>query len=569
MGSVFLFWACLASAAPQVDDSIMAWVARMGQPGTGQMAQPGTDTPLAMLSEAVSVDIPVDLYTDPVRTLSGDPLFLDLVDDEPYDLPMAINAEVARSMRYLLGRGRRSMTIWIGRSAHYRELIQSTLRENEAPEDLMYLAMIESGFSPRATSHASAAGVWQFMSPTAREYGLRVDWWIDERRDPVKATQAAAVYLKRLHRMFGDWHLAMAAYNGGMGRVQRAMRKTGAKDFWELVELDALPKETQGYVPMILAAAIISKHPERYGFTEIEWSEPYEAEDIRVDHAFGVDRLAKAAGIEVDEFVALNPHLRRDATPHDGIVVHVPADRGERFASAVDKIPENERYAFMRHKVRRGETVSGIAAKYGVSVSEIVKVNKLRSANRIQLGMELVIPGRGGAPTPSSGGGSGNKTMVYTVRGGDSLSVIAERHGVRVSELQKWNSLNGTRIFMGQELTIRGGSGGSTAPARSKTVYTVKNGDTLSEIAEAHGVKMSEVMRWNGIRDASSLAIGQKLTIQAASSSRTDWRSHTVRSGESLYLIASRYGVSVSDLKQWNRLGDNTIHPGQSLRIRQ
>lgn len=311
-----------------------------------------------------------------------------------------INERVEESLRYFLGPRREHFARWLSRMSRYTPAMQAILREQGLPEDLVYVAMVESGFNPHAYSRARAVGPWQFMLGTARLYGLRVDWWIDERRDSIKATHAAARYLKDLHDELGSWYLAAAAYNSGIGRIRRAIREAGTRDFWELANGRYLPRETRDHIPRIIAAALIAKEPEKYGFTEIPYQEPLAFELVEVPDATDLKVVARAAGMGYEDVVELNPELRRWATPpqYANYRLKIPPGRKVAFERNFAAIPLSERLTFRRHRVRWGETLSEIALRYGTSVRPIMELNGLRDPRRLRAGKTIIIPvpaGRG------------------------------------------------------------------------------------------------------------------------------------------------------------------------------
>ncbi len=518
---------------------------------------------------------PTDFYADPDAALSADPLFLDQVDPSEFDIPVVVNDDVRKWVEYFTGNGRKYYALWLSRSTRVRPLMYAELEKRGMPRDLVYLSMIESGYNANAYSHADAAGLWQFIPSTGRLYGLQVDWWVDERRDPVKSTKASLDFLQDLHKMFdGDWHLAWAGYNTGPGRVRRARIKYDKQTFWELSEGRHLAAETRNYVPSIIAAAIIGHHPERYGFTDIDYQEPLEFETVHVDGSVELEVLARCAGLTVKELQALNPALRRWATPDRGVDLNLPTGKGQTFVAALAKVPQDQRISFLRHKVKRGETLSGIASRYGVSTSDIVTANRLKNADRIYVGMSLVIPKAGATPPPVAVSSRTNQSATdastprrpttYKVRSGDSLSVIATRHGVSVSQLKAWNNLSSSTIQPGQELSLVGHRGSSSG-ASATTSYTVRRGDTLSGIAARFGTTTRQIQADNGIENASSIDAGQRLEVR---SSQPQWGTHVVQNGDHLTGIAKRYGCTVSQLKDWNDIRSDTIHPGQKLRVR-
>jgi len=502
------------------------------------------------------------IYSDPVAALAVDPLHLGEIDPDDFDIPIDVNPMVEKWMRYFTGRGRKWFERYLGRESRYAPMMDAAIEDAGLPKDLVYVSMIESGYSNTARSYASAVGLWQFMAPTARAYGLRVDYWADERVDPEASTRAALAYLADLYQLQDDWYLAWASYNAGPGRVNGAIKRHGTRDFWVLAQQDTLAAETRNYVPKVIAAAIVGKYPERYGFTDIEPVPELRYQSVEVHGAVSLDVIADCAGSTEEEIVGLNPSLLRGATPPDGTTsVHLPEGATEGFAACFEAIPPSERISYRRHEVRRGETLSGIASKHGVSSGDIAKVNRISDPSRIYVGMELVIPLHGTAPEMLAE--PPRTTTVHTVRSGDTLSAIATRYGVSTDDVVSWNGLGAAdHIQVGQKLTIRGGDARATA----QLTYTVKAGDTLSEIAREFGVSTSQVMEWNGIRDAAKVPVGKTLKLYGPSG---DWKIYKVRPGDSLGAIAQANGCSVGELKGWNDLSGSTIHPGQTLRIRE
>ena len=272
-------------------------------------------------------------------------------------------------------------------------MIEKILKEEGVPLDLIYLCQAESAFEPRALSRAAAKGMWQFISSRGKEYGLRQTWWIDERSDPEKSTRAAARHLKDLYQEFGDWYLAMAAYNSGPLRVQRALEKTGADNFWTLAEKKALPKETINYIPNILALTIIGKNPEKYGFN-VASASPVETERVAVDKATDLRVIADAIDLPVEELRTLNAHVLRWTTPPDDpdFQLILPKGYANRFNEQIASLPESKRILYREHVVQKGETLSAIARKYGTSSAQLIEANNLGKNPVLKAGRSLVIP---------------------------------------------------------------------------------------------------------------------------------------------------------------------------------
>lgn len=520
--------------AERTEEGIWTWVDRMEgeipSPEQVQALQEVTEeesSERALIDDLAGAPVNVRFYDDPADALAIDPLYLDLVDPREFDIPVEINPWVEKWVRYFMGSGRKYYTKWLARSTRYQPMMHAALQDAGLPRDLVYLSMIESGYNTHAYSHADAAGLWQFIPTTGRLYDLRIDWWVDDRRDPEMALDAAISFLGELHGMFGDWRLAWAAYNGGPGRVRRAIERSGTKDFWTIAEGTSLHPETENYVPKIMAAAIIAKHPERYGFTGIEYEDELEYDVTHVDGAVELEVLAKCAGTSLDELKALNPGLRRYATPSDGYDLRVPVGRTDTFVAALADVPQSERLTVVRHTVRRGETLSIIAAKYGTSVSDVSRANNLRNINKIYVGMTLVIPRHGDAEASRE-----TATLASVTPSAAAPTPIAK-----------------------------------AKPA----VHVVARGDSLSAIATRYHVTVTDLQRWNGIRNASHIEVGQRIALSgsgaASSSSGSGWTTYTVRRGDSLGRIAGKYGCSVGELREWNGIRGSVIHPGQKLKV--
>jgi len=568
-----------APAEEAPTDGIWQWVDKLeGEIPTEEQLEALVESEREHLSEAPLIealedaDPPIAMYDDPKSVLYVDPLFLDQVDPSEFDIPVEVNGAVEKWVEYFTGRGRKHYQRWMTRSSRYRPMMYEKLDKAGLPRDLVYLSMIESGYNAHAYSHAHAAGLWQFIPSTGRLYKLRVDYWVDERRDPAKSTDAAIAFLGELHQMFGDWRLAWASYNTGPGRVRRAVRNSGTDDFWKIASGPYLAAETDNYVPKIMAAAIIGKHPERYGFTDIDFQDELAYDEVHVEGSVEVAILAKSAGMTEEDFRYLNPALRRFATPSEGADIRVTKGSESKFVSALAKVPKNKRLSFTKHTVKRGESLSKIASRYGVSTVAISRANRLKNINRIYVGMRLVIPRGGSVPPSSSGSSSGSsksksstKVSVHTVRSGDTLSGIATRYGTSTSKLRALNGISGSRIMVGQKLKVRG-SAKSTVATHRTSLHTIRRGETLSGIASKYGTSTASLQKLNGIRNPSSIQSGQRIKVPAGKSS--SWSTYTVRGGDSLGKIASNKGCSVSELKQWNGLKSTTIHPGQKLKLK-
>src|SRR5436853_433090 len=308
------------------------------------------------------------------------------------DLPLVLNDTVAGYINYFSSRGRSTLEGALARSGQYHEMISRVLKEEGVPQDLIYLAQAESGFRPLALSHAGARGMWQFMSSRAKGYGLQRTWWVDERQDPEKATRAAARHLRDLYNQFGDWYLAMAAYNSGPGTVQSAVKRTGYADFWELYRRNVLPKETRNYVPIILAVTIMAKNPEQYGLDHIDAAKPVAADVIKINYPVDLRLVAECVDASASDLQALNPSLLRLTTPKDReFELHLPAGTKQTYEEAIAAIPSEMRVWWRYHKVQEGDTLASIARNYRTTATAIAQANDL-GENGLQPDHKLIIP---------------------------------------------------------------------------------------------------------------------------------------------------------------------------------
>jgi membrane-bound lytic murein transglycosylase D len=398
-----------------------------------------------------------------------------------YDIPIEVNPAVVQYIRFFQSSIMRPHFLkWLGRSHRYVEKYRSILREEGVPEDTFYLAMIESGFGNFAYSRAKASGPWQFIAATGKLMGLHQDFWVDERRDPERAAHAAARLLKRLHEQTGDWRLAWAGYNAGVGRVFSAQKK-GFTDFWAMAATPGkkvLRPETKGYVPKLMAAAIISKHPEAFGFKaeEIDRDEWSDYTEVEVPQATLMSVLSRAAGIDEKQLIDLNPELRRSCTPPRTYRLKLPAPAAATFAENWPAMRDRVRTTFAGHVIQRGDTLSRIATQYGVPVDGILEMNNLPRGKKLRVGMELLIP------KPVGSGLAAARTVEPQHRAEPSpraRPAAAARHRAE------------------------------------KTTLRVRSGDTLWSISQKYGVEMHDLCRWNNIRDPQrhKLVAGTRLVV--------------------------------------------------------
>lgn len=446
-----------------------------------------------------------------------------------FDFPVEVNDKVLAYVNFFTGRHRDKFQASLDRSGRYVERLRAIFAEEGIPQDLVYMAHVESAFKVTAYSRAKAKGIFQFIAGTGLRYGMRIDSWIDERSDPERSARAAAAYLRDLYGMFGDWYLALAAYNTGEGRVARSIHRLGPVSFWDLARTRSLFAETKNYVPAILAATLIAKQPEKYGFTTAA-DPPVEWETVEVPGAIHFDSVARVTGIDAETLRNLNPHLRRQRTPPgESFPLRVPPGAGDSVRAAVHSIPASERVADALHKVRRGETLSAISRRYGVSISEIQHANGMGRRTLLRVGQSLVIPGAIGASTarvsapPRSSGDpvrpvAASGPAVHRVRRGDTLSAIARRYGSSVQAIASANGI-GVRstLRVGQQLRIPGGSAASSVPTSKPTrvVHTVRRGENLWRIAGRYRVTVDDICALNDITPDVTLYPGTRLTIRS------------------------------------------------------
>lgn len=476
--------------------------------------------------------------------------------------PLPVNSYVEKYVNYFTRERPQSFRYLYRRSGLYEDLIISELRRRRMPEELIYLCMIESAFQPRAVSIANAKGLWQFIYSTGRRYNLEINYWVDERYDPVKSTRAALDYLTDLYEMFGDWHLAAASYNCGEGFVDRRLRSTGCGDYWCLIDMGRLPSETRHYVPKIVASAIVGQNLERYGFYNLQKLPSIKWSTVRVDDAVDLRTIAQCAGASLEEIQRLNPSILRFSTPPGvrGFEVHIPYGRTEQFNRAFARLTPEQRFAFKKHKVERGQTLHNIAAGYGASPRLLTSVNNLPATASLREGQIIIVPvpkdtrfdpGRRPAPDPKS------------------------------IEDQRKTSPPPTRPARTDRRAASPASKPPPSPPRQ--IHVVEPGDTLWAIAKLYETSVDDIKKSNPGMDERSIYIGDELVIPSRvqpkpresstpaarpkpGSTRTI--THTVREGDICYWIARHYGIHSQDIIQKNNLDPQcTIRPGQEITL--
>ncbi len=468
-------------------------------------------------------DVAADLTEAEKQVLEKEESTVFTVDDQERE-------GVQTYFSYFTHRTRKTFSIWLERAEIYLPYVKNVFAEKGLPEELAYLPFVESGFNPRAYSRAGASGLWQFMPYTGRKFGLHRDWWMDERRDPYKATHAAADYLSTLYEMFGDWYLALAAYNAGEGKIGRALEATGCETFFELTEKNntlsrraQLRKETRHYIPKFLAVLKIMRNLEELGFKPLELDSDHQIAAVTVQGGTDLLAMAESIGMSWDDFYGYNYSFRTYISPPDRKVnVYLPVAYHAKAKTFLADAKSRPYKGYHVYSVRSGDSWHRIGQRFGVPVSVLKKVNK-KSSNIIHPGQKLMIPGRGSQVASSTPKSSNTKEI-----------------------------------------------------AANRSNYVIRSGDTLWSLSRRFGVNVNTLMRANGLSSAKSLRAGQRLYIpdtaaaatKVATSTSGTLKYYTVRKNDTVWSIAQRLGVNHKKLMQWNRLSRNSlIHPGDKLKV--
>ncbi len=481
-------------------------------------------------SETPAEPAPIEEIAD-LTLPAGDPRLALKAEKElisvRHDLPLTVNDSVLQYLSFFTTtRGRAIVSHGLDRAGRYDVMIKRVLKEEGVPQDLIYLAQAESAFQPQAVSRAGARGIWQFMPYRGEEYDLERTYWVDDRSDPEKATRAAAHHLRDLYGMFGDWYLVMAAYNSGPLNVARAIQRTGYADFWELQKRKALPNQTQNYVPIILALALVAKAPASYG-VQVSPEKPAQMEIVSLQHSISLQLVADASGADLDDLRLLNPQLLRNVTPNDpGFQLKLPAGAAKSFEENVQQVPQDKWTSWRLHPAGQGETLSDIARHYRVTVSAIEVANHLEPHATVPSGFLLNVPTQ--PPVV--------RLVSYRVQRGDTLAGIAERYDVTVEQLKHWNHISGGHVSRGVRLRIYAGSQTAGMPsAKGKSARNEKQGLENVSTGKSEGPQNLE---------------------------------HRVKPGETIYSIAHEYQTSVSAIRQSNPyLAGRPLQAGDVLTI--
>ncbi len=547
--------------------------------------------------------------SDTTQTLIGEKT----VVEEPKEIviPLIENDDVLKNIAFLTNAskkgGRRFYKKWLERTTKWFPMMRRIASEEKVPEELIYLSMIESGLRPDAVSSAKAVGLWQFISSTGKLYGLNdsSSIWIDERRDPEKSTRAALKHLKDLYETFGDWHLALAAYNCGAGRVQRTLEKYGdsTSNYWDI--RDKLPRETQHYVPLYIAATKIALNPEAFDFhlDSLNYEPEYTYDTYLLNEPLSVSAIAKCLDTTSEAILNLNPELIYSITPPDvdSYLLKLPKGSIQKFVANYSALKPEDKQPWIEHTVTRGETIYKIANKYGISLKTIAKVNNLPSIRtRLKVGSTIKIPidknlidetlvadNNNNQKTESLNNNNSNpKNIYHTVTKGETIYSIANKYGVKTTQIRNLNNIpyDNDNIIPGQKLLITPDEKNTiainrqTQISKSKKIYRhkVKSGESLYSIAEKYNISVETIKDDNNLK-SDKILIGQLLVIKSGENSNSisskvnQQITHIVKSGETLSKIAQQYNVTENDLKTWNtdKINGDTIFKGSKLVIYQ
>ncbi|HKJ32298.1 MAG TPA: LysM peptidoglycan-binding domain-containing protein [Balneolales bacterium] len=494
-----------------------------------------------------------EMFSDDNNWFNGDYFVLpDHIQENKSVVPLPINKEVKNHLAYLWIKHPDVMKRWLERAQVYIPMMKKIFKKVGVPQDLVYMSMIESGLVPYAESRARAVGMWQFIRSTGKMYGLKVNWWVDERRDPVKSTEAAAEYLKDLYKLWGNWHLAIADYNVSPYRIKRAIRLThGKKNYWKIYHY--LPRETRGYVPSYIATTIIATHPKQFGFKKNYGESSYQYDVVKIKGSVDLSILAKCAGITTDSLKNLNPELLRWATPpgNDPFALKIPAGDKSTFLANYKNVPSSKKRQMIVHMVKRGETLGHIAHHYGISVRALFAANK-NLHRTIYPGQKIAIPLRKGSNSskytvPKLRRRSRSRyrkpphsvRLYYTVKKGDNIGYIAEWYHTYAWKIRAWNHISNL-IRVGEKLRIY-------VPASEKKYYERIN-------------HMSFAAKQDLAKN------GSKPKVRLANSG--NYIKYTVKRNDNLSDIANAFNTSIHAIKRINHLHSSRIYVGQTILIK-
>jgi len=471
---------------------------------------------------------------------------------QDFDIPIVFNDAVKHYIQWFTTEKRKVFGNWLKRSRRYVPIIREILKDQGMPEDLVYLAMIESGFNPKAYSTAKACGPWQFIYATGGRYGLKVNYWVDERRDPEKSTVAAAKYLRDLFNQFGCWYLAAAGYNAGEGRVERAIEKHKTNDFWELSNFNALPKETRAYIPQLIAAAVIAKDPEKYGFGSITYDAPIRFEFIRVPRGTSLSAVAKSASMDLAEVRSINPEILRGITPPNMDDYKIKLPQGidtTAFSSKLQVALSHERQIkdVVAYKVKKKDTMASIAKKHGLNREDLYLVNECDGELKVKPGMTINVPRY---TSPSKG-----KTDIAKNKKDNLETKPAQEE----------------RVARNEKTQAQVKQSGPKEQPQGPAIHVVKKGESLASISSKYNIDIAELKAANNLK-GNKVTPNMKLRLAShpqtkSAQKKAPVKYHVVKKGETLSSISNKYSVDMADIKIANNLKSDKVIPKQRLKI--
>jgi len=484
------------------------------------------------------------------------------------DFPIVVNNQVEAYIDLFQNQQRKSFAIWLSRSGKYLPLMQKELKEAGLPEDLAYLAMIESGYNQKAYSKAHASGLWQFIPGTGALYNLKMNKYIDERREADKSTKAAVRFLSNLYDEFGDWHLAVAAYNAGPGKISKGLERYNATDFWSLAEYDYLAMETKRYVPKLIASIIIAKNPDKYGFTDVQFEKPYSYDTLEVGPGLTFDAIALISNCERKAIDILNPELSTDKTPLNQSSYHIKLPVGSKDIASknLTRLHRIATTDYKTHTISKGETLAQVCSRYDINTTTLLKVNNLRSP-KLASGQRLRIPFQtvryqllAEGSNKAIATATQDNLMLHRVKKGESISQISKKYNVPVELIVSWNDLSANhKIRAGQQLSLyldQNDKGSQPAV------------DNSAIVANSHRENATIILATKN-KIVPTQDINTKVTInklQEPDKSKLNW--YEVQDGDTLWTIAKEFKLSTLQIKQLNNLQSNNIQPGKRLKIK-
>lgn len=571
------------------------------------------NSPLFLIKEKIYSEIEENIIIGEITTIKDQKIattgIIETHQPAFLTIPMPENEVVKKSIKWFTETkfGRKVFEVWYGKSSRWFPMMKRIAQEEGIPQEIVYLSMIESGLEPNAISKASAVGLWQFMYPTGKDFGLNSagSIWVDERRDPEKATRAAMQYLRFLHGEFGDWHLALAAYNCGQGRVSRAIKRSGKTNptFWDISHL--LPKETRYYVPKYISTALVSMEPHLYNFQvdTFKFHEEYKYDIYPINEPVSISAIAKCLNVSDSIIYSLNPELIRKSTPPNVINYNlkIPHNSTELFAANFLQLTPEEKQPYVEHNILAGETISKIAQKYDISSQEIMELNGFRSTKtKLTRGQVLRLPisltayeeiNEAAKNSGTNYNTSGSLDLVHYVTSGESLFRIARKYGVSIEQLVELNNLKNDKVTLsiGQKLivSVKDESDeeeeniASDIPKKLDNAivvrHRVKHGESISEIASKYDTNVDKIkkdnrLRSNTLRSGTNLKIVTNVNPESIQDNISNINEkqiafHYVKKGESLGKIAGTYGMTISELQNENLLKGHKIYPGQKLKV--